>query len=542
MNGFQILSKIGEGTYSTVLKVRRIKDGNIYALKKVKFYKLSNKEKENALNEIRILASINNKNVISYKEAFFDEKDNSLGIVMEYADKGDLFQLITNRKKNKDYFTEEEVWRVFTQLLNGLKALHDLKILHRDIKSANVFLFEGGICKLGDLNVSKVARKGLGYTQTGTPYYASPEVWEEKPYDNKSDVWSLGCVIYEMITLRPPFQANSMDELYKRIMRGMYPKISSRYSEDLSDAIKLMIQVEAGARPNCEELLKMPMITKRIEYFNENSISDDKEEQNGEINKDLGLLKTILIPNRIENLGKNLPKPNYNNERNNRSFERSPNKKNDLQKQYGSLTINTDTLPEINNGNNANNLKKIKNKKCQSLEKKEVYLDEIINKQKPLIERYNDNINNKRNGKKNILLPNLYLKNNSGIYKKDSNGKKNININININIHNRNIPYKILNSENNIIMNNVNLNNIKLIDGKNNYKYNIRNKKNNGYSPKQYLINHYSNDLERMLKVKNPQKKVDKLKLPKKSSELEKKDFLNMLYKRKQRMVYLGKI
>ena len=542
MNGFQILSKIGEGTYSTVLKVRRIKDGNIYALKKVKFYKLSNKEKENALNEIRILASINNKNVISYKEAFFDEKDNSLGIVMEYADKGDLFQLITNRKKNKDYFTEEEVWRVFTQLLNGLKALHDLKILHRDIKSANVFLFEGGICKLGDLNVSKVARKGLGYTQTGTPYYASPEVWEEKPYDNKSDVWSLGCVIYEMITLRPPFQANSMDELYKRIMRGMYPKISSRYSEDLSDAIKLMIQVEAGARPNCEELLKMPMITKRIEYFNENSISDDKEEQNAEINKDLGLLKTILIPNRIENLGKNLPKPNYNNERNNRSFERSPNKKNDLQKQYGSLTINTDTLPEINNGNNANNLKKIKNKKCQSLEKKEVYLDEIINKQKPLIERYNDNINNKRNGKKNILLPNLYLKNNSGIYKKDSNGKKNININININIHNRNIPYKILNSENNIIMNNVNLNNIKLIDGKNNYKYNIRNKKNNGYSPKQYLINHYSNDLERMLKVKNPQKKVDKLKLPKKSSELEKKDFLNMLYKRKQRMVYLGKI
>ena len=542
MNGFQILSKIGEGTYSTVLKVRRIKDGNIYALKKVKFYKLSNKEKENALNEIRILASINNKNVISYKEAFFDEKDNSLGIVMEYADKGDLFQLITNRKKNKDYFTEEEVWRVFTQLLNGLKALHDLKILHRDIKSANVFLFEGGICKLGDLNVSKVARKGLGYTQTGTPYYASPEVWEEKPYDNKSDVWSLGCVIYEMITLRPPFQANSMDELYKRIMRGMYPKISSRYSEDLSDAIKLMIQVEAGARPNCEELLKMPMITKRIEYFNENSISDDKEEQNGEINKDLGLLKTILIPNRIENLGKNLPKPNYNNERNNRSFERSPNKKNDLQKQYGSLTINTDTLPEINNGNNANNLKKIKNKKSQSLEKKEVYLDEIINKQKPIIERYNDNINNKRNGKKNILLPNLYLKNNSGIYKKDSNGKKNININININIHNRNIPYKILNSENNIIMNNVNLNNIKLIDGKNNYKYNIRNKKNNGYSPKQYLINHYSNDLERMLKVKNPQKKVDKLKLPKKSSELEKKDFLNMLYKRKQRMVYLGKI
>ena len=103
MNGFKILNKIGEGSYSTVLKVQRIEDGNIYALKRVKFYKLSEKEKENALNEIRILASVKSKNVISYKEAFFDEKDSSLGIVMEYADKGDLLQLI-NEKKNKKLF------------------------------------------------------------------------------------------------------------------------------------------------------------------------------------------------------------------------------------------------------------------------------------------------------------------------------------------------------------------------------------------------------------------------------------------------------
>ena len=276
MDGFKILSKVGEGSYSTVLKVQRIEDGNIYALKRVKFKKLSDKEKQNALNEIRILASIKDKNVISYKEAFFDEKDSSLGIVMEYADKGDLFQVITERKKTKNYFDEQEIWKTFVQLLKGLKSLHDLNILHRDIKSANVFLFEGGICKLGDLNVSKVARKGLGYTQTGTPYYASPEVWEEQPYDSKSDVWSLGCVIYEMATLRPPFQAQSMEELYKKVMRGIYPKISSKYSEDLSDVLKLMIQVEVGARPSCEELLKMPMIYKRIEFFNENKDLDMK--------------------------------------------------------------------------------------------------------------------------------------------------------------------------------------------------------------------------------------------------------------------------
>lgn len=94
--------------------------------------------------------------------------------------------------------------------MRGIKALHDLKIVHRDIKCANIFLTKNGVVKLGDLNVSKVANKGLMHTQTGTPYYASPEVWKDRPYDNKSDIWSLGCVLYEMITLMPPFRATSM--------------------------------------------------------------------------------------------------------------------------------------------------------------------------------------------------------------------------------------------------------------------------------------------------------------------------------------------
>ena len=182
MNGFEQISKIGEGAYSTVLKVRRLIDNNIYALKKVKLLKLSEKEKSNALNEVRILASVKSNFVISYKEAFFEEKESCLGIVMEFADKGDLYQRINEYKKRRIYFEESEIWRIFIQLVKGLKALHELKILHRDLKSANVFLFNDGSAKLGDLNVSKVAKKGLGYTQTGTPYYASLEVWDENSY------------------------------------------------------------------------------------------------------------------------------------------------------------------------------------------------------------------------------------------------------------------------------------------------------------------------------------------------------------------------
>jgi NIMA (never in mitosis gene a)-related kinase len=114
-----------------------------------------------------------------------------------------------------------------------------------------VFLFKNTTAKLGDLNVSKIAKKGLGYTQTGTPYYASPEVWRDQPYDMKSDIWSLGCVIYEMTTLKPPFRAEDMASLYKKVLKGAYPKIPNTYSSDLSGIIKMLIQVSPQLRPTC---------------------------------------------------------------------------------------------------------------------------------------------------------------------------------------------------------------------------------------------------------------------------------------------------
>jgi NIMA (never in mitosis gene a)-related kinase len=538
MDGFQILSKIGEGSYSTVLKVKRIKDGNIYALKRVKFRKLSDKEKENALNEIRILASVKDKHVISYKEAFFDEKDSSLGIVMEYADKGDLFQAISERKKTKDYFTEQEIWKAFIQLLKGLKALHDFKILHRDIKSANVFLFDGGICKLGDLNVSKVARKGLSYTQTGTPYYASPEVWEEKPYDSKSDIWSLGCVIYEMITFRPPFQAQSMEELYRKVMRGIYPKIPSRYSEDLSDAIKLMIQVEPGARPTCEELLKMPMIYKRIEFFNDTKSFDLDEEKSENLNKQLQLLKTITVPNRLENLSKNLPKPNYNTDQNNQSFQNG-----NINKyiQYGGLTISNELLPNIKK-DKVPNLHKNNWKKSQSIRNEDSKDHQNINNNSngsiKIIERgYENNgripksisknkkYNNKSENKK-IILPNVYGINKSGIY--NNSPKKNVN-------NRNNVSYKIMNSDNNIIINS----GVKVIDGKNIIGNNNQKSSSIDLKNKKYLINQLNNEIEKMILQSNNLRPIN---LNKYNKDMEEKEFLKLLNKRKKRMLYIGKI
>ena len=312
MENFDIMEKLGEGSYSTVYKVKRKEDDKIYALKKVKLLNLNEKEKINSLNEVRILASVKSNYVISYKEAFFDEKDSTLGIVMEYADNGDLYKKILEYKNKKKYFEEVEIWKIFIQLVKGLKALHDLQILHRDLKSANVFLFKDGNAKLGDLNVSKVARRGLGYTQTGTPYYASPEIWKDLPYDNKSDIWSLGCVLWEMITLHPPFRAKNMDELYKKVLSGDIGNIPENFSKDLYEVVLLLMKVNSNKRPTCNDILNNVHVKKRIEFLNtinnkendqDNGIIDEKVEQ--------ALLKTIRIPKNLLFLGNQLPKPNY---------------------------------------------------------------------------------------------------------------------------------------------------------------------------------------------------------------------------------------
>lgn len=126
-----------------------------------------------------------------------------------------------------------------------------MKIVHRDIKCANLFITKEGVLKLGDLNVSKIAKKGMLLTQTGTPYYASPEIWKDKPYDSKSDIWSVGCVLYEMCALNPPFRANDMKGLSDKIIKGIYPPIPNTYSTDLANMIRNLLQVTPSNRPNC---------------------------------------------------------------------------------------------------------------------------------------------------------------------------------------------------------------------------------------------------------------------------------------------------
>ncbi|CAI2364232.1 unnamed protein product [Moneuplotes crassus] len=301
LKDFTMHEELGAGAYSKVNRVTRTDDKQEYALKRVFLSKLTDKEKENALNEVRILASISSENVVSYKEAFWATSPSSLCIIMELANGGDLYDMIKKHKKAKTFFSEEKIWDIFIQIVKGLKILHAHKVLHRDLKCANVFLNKDGTVKLGDLNVSKVAKAGLVYTQTGTPYYASPEVWKDKPYNSKSDIWSLGVVLYEMCTLNPPFTDTSMQGLCKKVMKGIYPSLPSRYSKDLSTMIATLLNVSATKRPSCSQILHMPACEEHL-----------LEEENYEISQEL--LNTIKLPRNLKHLNTRLPKSQYEDE------------------------------------------------------------------------------------------------------------------------------------------------------------------------------------------------------------------------------------
>lgn len=302
LNDFKQIALLGEGAYSSVYKVTRLADREIYALKKVKLPSLSEKERQNALNEVRLLASVTHSSIIAYKEAFFDEKSRCLCIVTEYADSGDLYQQILRCQKDHTQIRENDVWRWFFGMCAGLKVLHDMNILHRDLKCANVFLNsapEGLVAKLGDFNVSKVAKRGLCVTQTGTPYYASPEVWRDLPYDAKSDMWSLGCVLYEMVALRPPFRAEDMDGLYRKITKGHYQRVPTHYSQDLADVIGSLLQVNPKHRPTVDQLLQMPVVRRRAP-----GVADAQTSPHD-------LLQTIKMPKNSLDIPLCLPKPRY---------------------------------------------------------------------------------------------------------------------------------------------------------------------------------------------------------------------------------------
>ncbi|NWQ89926.1 NEK3 kinase, partial [Burhinus bistriatus] len=261
MEEYKVLKVLGEGSFGRALLVHHRLSDQKYAMKEIRL-PMSSSDVENSRKEAIILAKMKHPNIVAYKESF--EADGHLYIVMEYCDDGDLMQKI--KHQGGTLFPEDMILHWFVQMCLGVKHIHDKRVLHRDIKSKNVFLTQSGKVKLGDFGSARLLAHPVSYacTYVGTPYYVPPEIWESMPYNNKSDIWSLGCILYELCTLRHPFQANSWKHLILKICKGSYNPLPSHYSYELHYLIKQMFKRNPKNRPSASTILARGCLTKLI--------------------------------------------------------------------------------------------------------------------------------------------------------------------------------------------------------------------------------------------------------------------------------------
>jgi len=258
-----IKQTLGKGSYGIVYKVQKKNTNEIYVIKQIALRGLSQKEIDEVRQEAKILSSINSDFVVKYYDSF--EENDNINIVMEYCDEGDLNDFIIKKKESQTLIEEDLIWNLFIKITIGLAHIHQMKILHRDLKTMNIFLKNGFQVKIGDLGVAKILLKNsFAKTLIGTPYYLSPEICQEKPYNDKSDVWALGCILYELCTFKHPFDAKSQGALILKIMNNTPENINNTYSKDLCNLIHLLLEKESEKRPSCKDILNLDFIVNKI--------------------------------------------------------------------------------------------------------------------------------------------------------------------------------------------------------------------------------------------------------------------------------------
>jgi len=257
INGYEIIERIGVGSYGRVYKV--FKNKKYYVLKEIPLNLSSAAEKINSVqNEADILSSLNNKYVVKFYESF--KKNHNIYIIMEYCDNGDLCSFlnrIKKQRKSEEYFLEIDfVWKLFIQMSIGLYYIHSKKIIHRDIKTLNIFLTKNFDAKIGDLGVAKILENtNHAMTFIGTPYYVSPEMCRNKPYNEKSDIWALGCILYELLTFNHPFTATNQAALFIKILNNKYNPFPSGVPEDLKNMVDFILEKDYELRPSMADII-----------------------------------------------------------------------------------------------------------------------------------------------------------------------------------------------------------------------------------------------------------------------------------------------
>ncbi|XP_036415427.1 serine/threonine-protein kinase Nek4 [Colossoma macropomum] len=266
MENYVFIRVVGKGSYGEVNLVQHKSDRKQYVIKKLNLRTSSKRERRAAEQEAQLLSQLKHPNIVTYRESWEGE-DCQLYIAMGFCEGGDLYHRLKQQKG--ELLPERQVVEWFVQIAMALQYLHEKHILHRDLKTQNIFLTKTNIIKVGDLGIARVLenQNDMASTLIGTPYYMSPELFSNKPYNYKSDVWALGCCVYEMATLKHAFNAKDMNSLAYRIIEGKLPQMPSKYDPQLGELIKRMLCKRPEDRPDVKHILRQPYIKQQIAIF-----------------------------------------------------------------------------------------------------------------------------------------------------------------------------------------------------------------------------------------------------------------------------------
>lgn len=258
------MARIGRGSQGSVYTVRSLLDGSVAVLKRLQIG--DEIARASALREAEHMLRVQHAAVVGCRECFVD--GDELCIVMEYCEGGDLRLRIKLARMGGSLFAEEQVLMWLAQLALALHHVHERGLLHRDLKTENVFISSAGLLKLGDFGIARgLGASELAATVVGTPYYMSPELFRGQPYAHEADVWALGCILVEMCSQCLAFEADNFNALALRVMRGAHQSLPPKYSAELHALVRLLLNVNPAGRPSVAELLCTPILRRHIASY-----------------------------------------------------------------------------------------------------------------------------------------------------------------------------------------------------------------------------------------------------------------------------------